>query len=107
MTNISFPATGHVYKADYGDLTFRVAFGTDGKTLHWAPFAAKDFDIEATTETYRATHIRPGVFMVTWKEADGTTVTHVEDFESGIVHASITLPDHTFLNLKGTWTRLS
>ena len=107
MNDTAFPAAGQVYKADYGDLVFRVDFAADGKTLRWAPFAAEDFDAAASTETYRATCIRPGVFMVTWKEADGITVTHVEDFENGIVHASITLPDHSFLNLAGSWTRLS
>jgi hypothetical protein len=107
MTPTDFLAVGHVYKADYGDRVFRVAFGEDGKTLRWVPFTVEDFEVAATTEIYQATYIRPGVFMVTWKEADGITVTHVEDFENGIVHASITLPDHTFLNLKGTWTRLS
>jgi hypothetical protein len=45
--------------------------------------------------------------MVTWQETDGITVTHVEDFENDLVHAAITLPDRTFLNLKGAWTRLS
>ncbi|MDN3722261.1 hypothetical protein QW131_31250 [Roseibium salinum] len=44
--------------------------------------------------------------MVTWQEADGVTVTHVEDFENGIVHGAITMPDKTFLTLKGDWLRL-
>lgn len=106
MTNTAFPAIGHVYKADYGDPVFRVSFATDGKTLRWAPFSAEDFEAAATTETYRATYIRPGVFMVTWQEADGITVTHVEDFENDTVHAAITLPDRKFLTLTGRWTRL-
>ncbi|RCS22180.1 hypothetical protein DUT91_19480 [Phyllobacterium salinisoli] len=107
MTDTAFPATGHVYKADYGDPVFRVAFNADGKTLRWAPFAAADFDAEAATENYQATFIRPDVFMVTWKEADGTTVSHVEDFENATVHAAITMPDHQFLTLTGSWTRVS
>lgn len=44
--------------------------------------------------------------MVTWQEANGITVTHVEDFETDTVHAAITLPDHRFLTFKGRWTRL-
>lgn len=106
MTDKSFPALGHTYKADYGDPVFRVLFSTDGKTLRWAPFDAEDFDAAATTETYQATYIRPGVFMVTWQEADGITVTHVEDFENNVVHGAITMPDKTFLVLKGDWLRL-
>jgi hypothetical protein len=106
MTKNAFPAIGHLYKAHYGDLVFRVAFDTDGKTLRWAPFTAEDFETAATTETYQATYIRPCVFMVAWQEADGTTVAQVEDFENDIVHAAITMPDGKFLNLKGSWTRL-
>ncbi|WP_284163456.1 hypothetical protein [Frigidibacter sp. SD6-1] len=101
-----YPAVGHVYKADFGDPVFRVAFDADGTTFRWAPFAAEDFDAVAKTETYQATYIRPGVYMVTWREADGLTVTHVEDFENDTLYSSITLPDRTFLNLTGTWTRL-
>lgn len=101
-----YPAAGHIYKADFGDPVFRVAFNEDGKTFRWAPFAAEDFDAAAKTETYQATYIRPGVYMVTWREADGLTVTHVEDFENDTLHSSITLPDRTFLNLTGSWTRL-
>lgn len=47
MTDTAFPAIGHVFKADYGELVFRFAFNTDGKTLRWAPFAAEDFDAAA------------------------------------------------------------
>ncbi len=106
MTETTFPALGCVFLADYGERVYRVAFANDGETLRWAENSATDFDAVAVTETYRAIPIRDGVFMVTWKESDGTTVTHVEDFENGIVHGAITLPDHTFLTLKGTWTRL-
>lgn len=55
--------------------------------------------------THRAISIRQGVFMVTRIEADGTTVTHVE--ESGVVHTDIARADRGFLNLSGTWTWLT
>jgi hypothetical protein len=107
MSDQVFPAIGHVYQADYRERIYRVAFNADGKTLRWAQEPVLNFDQEAVTETYAHTPIRPGVFMVSWQEADGITVTHVEDFENDLVHAAITLPDHTFLTLKGTWTRIS
>lgn len=107
MTDKAFPAIGQRYLADYGQVVFHVDFAQDGKTLRWAEAPAVDFDSAAHTETYSATYVRPGVFWVTWKEADGTTVTHVEDFENDTVFASITMPDHEFLTLTGNWTRLS
>lgn len=104
MTNQSFPAIGRRYRADYGQLVFNLDFAADGKTLRWADAGAADFDAAAKTEDYTATFIRPDVFWVTWKEADGTTVTHVEDFENGVVHAAITMPDHSFYTLTGKLT---
>jgi len=97
VTTETFPAIGHVYEARFGDLAFHLQFDADGGTN----FA------KAEAVRYRAMGIRPDVFMVTWTEADGTTVTHVEDFENGIVHTNITRPDLSFLNLSGSWTRLT
>ncbi|WP_037155847.1 MoaF-related domain-containing protein [Rhizobium freirei] len=106
MTSNIFPAIGQIYEARFGDLAFHLKFHDDGKTMQFAPAASADF---ATAEAviYHAVAIRPGVFMVTWTEADKTTVTHVEDFETGQVHTNITRPDHTFLNLLGSWKKLT
>lgn len=106
MTTNTFPAVGHVFEARFGDRAFHLNFGADANTMRWAPIDAIDFDAEAQTVSYRALEIRPDVFLVTWKEKDETTVTHIEDFERGLVHTNITSPDHQFFNLSGTWTRL-
>lgn len=44
--------------------------------------------------------------MVYWKEANGATVVHVEDFEKGVVYTNTTLPDLTFLNRTGTLKKI-
>ncbi|MBB5696398.1 MoaF-related domain-containing protein [Muricoccus pecuniae] len=105
MTTDRFPAPGHIYEARFGAMAFRLQFDADGRTMRFVPADAPNFT-GAQAVTYQATAIRPGVFMVTWKEADGTTVTHVEDFEHGEVRTNITQPDLTFLNLAGTWSRV-
>ncbi|TPI25788.1 hypothetical protein FJW08_27820 [Mesorhizobium sp. B3-2-1] len=74
--------------------------------MRFAPEQMDDF-AKAEAVTYRAIAIRQGVFMVAWIEADGTTVTHLEDFENGAVHTNITRPDRSFLNLSCTWARLT
>lgn len=101
----NYPAPGHVYQASFGELAFRLKFDPDGATMHFVPADALDFS-KAKTVVYRALEIRTGVFLVTWTEGDGTTVTHVQDFENGVVHTNITQPDLTFLNLTGEWTRV-
>lgn len=57
----------------------------------------------ARTETVRiaVTPIRPGVFAVSWVEAEGATVVHVEDFQRGIMHSYATLSDGSFLRMQG------
>ena len=57
----------------------------------------------ARSETVKmvATVIRPGVFLVSWIEASGATVVHIEDFARGMIHSHATLPDGAFLRMVG------
>jgi predicted SnoaL-like aldol condensation-catalyzing enzyme len=42
-----------------------------------------------------------GAFAVSWQESNGATVTNLQDFDRGVVHSFITLPDRTFLRMSG------
>lgn len=106
MSNSTFPAVGHVYEARFEGMAFHLKFEADGRTMRFTSAEAPDFG-KAEAVTYSATLIRPDVYMVTWPEANGTTVTHVEDFARDTVYTNITQPDHTFLNLVGRWTRIA
>jgi hypothetical protein len=57
----------------------------------------------AHTETVKiaVSPIRAGAFAVSWVEASGATVVHVEDFARGVVHSYATLPDGSFLRMQG------
>lgn len=48
--------------------------------------------------------LRPGQFLVSWQEADGITVTHVEDFETLRFESCITLPSLQFIRCQGSMT---
>jgi phenolic acid decarboxylase len=50
--------------------------------------------------------VRSQVYMVAWKEVTGSTVTHIEDHENGILYSNATLPDGSFYTMKGTITPL-
>ncbi len=56
----------------------------------------------ARTETVAcvATAIRPGVFLVSWVEASGATVVHVEDFARSMLYSHATLLDGSFLRME-------
>jgi hypothetical protein len=83
MPHTPFPAVGHVYEANFGSW------------VHYLHFESETVQIEVTL-------IRQGIFMVSWQEADQTTVVHVEDYENGIVHTNVTKPRGGFLRNSGT-----
>lgn len=108
MTSQSeYPAVGHVYEAKFGELAYHLDFSPDGDRMTFTSVGEGKPVAEAVvTVKYSATMIRPQVFMVHWTEPDGSTVVHVEDFENDVVFTNITLPDHTFLNFKGSFKLL-
>jgi hypothetical protein len=86
-------------------LVFEVTFDAFAARLTTLPDREVNFHIAegpyARTETVKvvATLIRPGVFLVSWVEASGATVVHVEDFVRSVLYSHATLPDGTFLRM--------
>ena len=107
MTAATYPAQGHVYEMNFGDFAFNFDFDKNGAQMTFTEVpSAKPMGIPTETVHYTAVPIRPNVFMVYWKEANGATVVHVEDFEKGVVYTNTTLPDLTFLNRTGTLKKI-
>lgn len=95
---------GNKFKVDFGDYSFQLHFESETQ-MTWKALTDTGFGDQETVNITKV-EIRPNVYMVYWKEKSGTTVTHVEDFENEIVYTNITDPEHTFLNLKGTLTKI-
>jgi hypothetical protein len=57
-----------------------------------------------STETVaiKLTELRPQLFLLTWKEANGNTITQIQDHENGKVYMNWTHPDGEFINMPGT-----
>ena len=93
---------GKKFDADFGDYLFELHFESETKLT----FTSLKGDTKGYSETVNITmtEIRPNVYMTYWAEKSGATVTHIEDFEKGIVYTNITYPDLSFYNLKGTLT---
>jgi len=52
-------------------------------------------------------HVVPlgnGLFVVSWQEKDGATVTQIQDHDRRLIHSHATLPDGRFLRMRGTFT---
>ena len=53
------------------------------------------------------TAIRPGVFLMTWRESNGTAVVHVQDYERSVVYANVSLPGSAFITMQGRLTKVT
>ena len=86
-------------------LVFDVSFEAFSARLTTLPDQRLRFEIPegpyARTETVEiaATAVRPGLFLVSWVEAGGATVVHLEDFARGHLFSHATLPNGTFLRM--------
>jgi len=96
---------GNKFKADFGEFAFELNFESENQ-LTWRAFNNSVFGAIETVKIQK-TEIRPNVYLVTWKEKSGTTVTHLEDFEKETVYTNITTPDHNFINLTGKLTLIT
>jgi hypothetical protein len=57
---------------------------------------------ESETVAINLTELRPQLYLLTWKEKSGVTVTQVQDHQQGIVYNSWTQPCGEFVQAKGT-----
>ncbi|MEN3931100.1 MBL fold metallo-hydrolase [Microvirga sp. W0021] len=96
-----YPAIGNTVKVDFAGTKFDINFA-DNKTMS---FIGTDgvFKGSADTVTYTPVEVAKNVFMVYWHEPkSGSNVTHVQDYNKGIVYTNIARKDGNFVNLKGT-----
>lgn len=104
MTTHETPSLAEAIEYPVG-VSFDVVFDAFAVRLTTLPGGELRFHIAegpyARTETVKcvATSIRPGVFLVSWVEASGATVVHVEDFARAVLYSHATLPDGTFLRM--------
>ncbi|MBB4807174.1 putative NUDIX family NTP pyrophosphohydrolase [Chryseobacterium defluvii] len=54
-----------------------------------------------TVET-KVTELRTNLFLITWKEVSGTTISQIHDFENKLVYTNITMTNGKFYQTTGT-----
>jgi hypothetical protein len=57
---------------------------------------------ETETVKTKMTELRPQLYMLTWKEKNGNTITQIQDYKNGIIYSNWTSPDGEFTHAKGT-----
>lgn len=94
--------TGRSYHFDLGDLKVRFTFDSPAQgsfvVEHGAGLAP---DGHAETVALDLHQIREGVYLNSWTEASGATVTHLEDFENGTLYSNVTV-DGKLYHFTGT-----
>lgn len=93
---------GKSFRFDLGGLRVNYSFDAHDK----ASFVVENGaglapDGHAETVAIELTEIRPGVFLNSWVEASGATVSHLEDFETGTVHSNVSI-DGQIYRFNGT-----
>ena len=86
--------------------TFRAELNIhSASSLTWFLLNADGSKGRSETVNVRIQPLTGQVFLVTWQEANKTTVVQVQDFDRGAIFTNITRPDGTFLQSTGTFVQ--
>ena len=102
---MAFPGTGKRYLVDFGAFRVELYFVNE-TTLTYTVIRSDGSHGQSETVRIQTTYLRDFLFMVTWQEADKTTVVHVEDYDRYLIHTNITNPDLSFDKFRGTFRLL-
>src|ERR1700730_4437979 len=83
----SYPAIGHIYEVTIGDWVFHLDFKSETEMTFTGIAGEYKGHIE-TVQLINVTPVRPGLFIVVWKEQTGNTVVHIEDFENEKIYSN-------------------
>lgn len=96
---------GRSFQVEYPGLAAHNRYSDDGRHVHYAivsgPYAGATGAAECQWR-----QIAKGVYVISWQEADGATVVHVDDFSNGRSQSFFTASDLSFHRMEGPLTEL-
>jgi hypothetical protein len=106
-----FPGVGNKYLVDFRNVATGAQFRTQlyfasATSLTYTGVRADGSLGGSETVVIRTEPIADMIFLVTWQEADKTTVVHVEDFARKVILTNITEPSLAFSQWRGTFVQL-
>jgi len=101
-----FPGTGHRYLVDFQAFRVELYF-TSETSLTYTGIRPDGSHGASETVAITVEPIRDQLFLVTWQEADKTTVVHLEDYKNNTIITNITGPDLSFSKFHGRMTLIS
>src|SRR3712207_3950857 len=94
---------GRTFAANLGRLQARLTYESDTRmTFVVTSGAGMTTDGHSETVDVEIVEIRPQLYLVSWREAGGATVVHLEDLTNSTVHSTVTL-DGQLYRLSGTF----
>ncbi|MER8640187.1 hypothetical protein [Mesorhizobium sp. M1365] len=102
---MAFPGSGNLYLADFTAFRVQLDFASD-ISLTYTVLAADGTPLGSETVAIKTEEISAGIYLVTWQEANKTTVVHIEDYAKQTIVTNITNPDLTFEQHHGRFTPL-
>ncbi len=94
--------TGKKYQLDFG--MARAILHIESETRLTFTITEKGGEKVNIVETVaiQLTELRPLLYMVTWQEQSGTTVSQVHDYENGVIYSNWTSSTGEFSHARGT-----
>ncbi len=96
---------GRGFRVDYEGLSAHNLYAEDGRSVRYAivagPYAGARGEAACQWQ-----EVGPGVYAISWQEADGATVVHIDDFVQGRSQAFFTAADLGFHRMRGALTAL-
>jgi len=91
---------GRSFRVDYDGLSAHNIYSDDGATVRYAivagPYAGASAEAPCEWQL-----VSEGVYAISWQEANGATVVHIDDFIRGRSQAFFTAADLTFYRMQG------
>lgn len=106
MTQATTPTTqpfvGHTFRIQYGAaMTVLNAYAEDGHTMRYEVTEGEYAGATAEVQ-YTAVELAPGLFALSWQEADKGTVVHIDNFAAGTSRTFYTTAELGFLRMEGS-----
>jgi hypothetical protein len=100
-----FPAVGHEYLVDFKKFRVILSFASE-TLLTYTVLNSDGSSGQVETVNIRVEKIVNLIFLVTWQEADKTTVVHVENYANNTIVTNIANPDGNFGQFHGTFKEI-
>ncbi len=98
--------SGRNFRVDYDGLSAHNVYSEDGQSIRYTivsgPYAGASGESRCQWR-----QVSEGAYAISWQEADGATVVHIDDFSNGYSLAFFTASDLKFHRMQGALTELN